>query len=186
MSEEEKLIAQIKQTPEAFRELYRRYYPRVFAYVAYRVGRREDAEDIVSEVFIRAVQGLKTFEYRGDGAFSAWLFRIAVNEINRFYSLHRNRVEYVPLDELPDIESSDLPPDVAVMRKEEFLRLRALIATLTPRRQEIVTLRFFGALRNQEIATVLGLDERTVASHLSRALEDLQRQFQTELKDESR
>ena len=55
-----------------------------------------------------------------------------------------------------------------------------------PRRREIVLLRFASGLRNQEIARVLNLDERTVASHLCRALEDLQQQYQREeLADES-
>jgi RNA polymerase sigma factor (sigma-70 family) len=55
-----------------------------------------------------------------------------------------------------------------------------MIAKLSPRRRDIVTLRFFGGLRNQEIAAVLKLDERSVASHLSRALEDLRRQYDIE------
>jgi DNA-directed RNA polymerase specialized sigma24 family protein len=45
---------------------------------------------------------------------------------------------------------------------------------LSPRRQEVVTLRFYGGLRNREIARVLGLDERTVAAHLCRAIQDLE------------
>ena len=62
-----------------------------------------------------------------------------------------------------------------VLVEERFARLRGLMARLSPRRQEIVTLRFFGELPNREIARVLGLDERTVASHLCRALDDLER-----------
>ena len=55
--------------------------------------------------------------------------------------------------------------------------MRWLIGSLSPRRQEIVTLKFFGDLRNTEIAQVLGLDERTVASHLCRGLADLHRLY---------
>jgi len=51
------------------------------------------------------------------------------------------------------------------------------LRALTPRRQEIVALRFFGGLRNREIAAVLDLDERTVAAHLARGLADLQRAY---------
>ncbi len=57
---------------------------------------------------------------------------------------------------------------------------QAALETLTPRRREIILLRFSSGLRNQEIASVLNLDERTVASHLCRALEDLQQQYQQE------
>jgi RNA polymerase sigma factor (sigma-70 family) len=59
-----------------------------------------------------------------------------------------------------------------------------MIETLSPRRQEIIRLRFFAGLRNQEIAAVLGLDERTISAHLCRALEDLQAKYSHELDEE--
>ncbi|MAS32658.1 MAG: RNA polymerase subunit sigma-24 [Anaerolineaceae bacterium] len=177
---EQQLLARVERDPEAFRELYQRYFPRVFAYVAYRVRRREDAEDVVGEVFMQIVRGLSQFEYRGDGSFAAWVFRIAHNQVNQFYRRNRLETEPVPLDDLPEIQAHHLAPDGVLARKEQFAHLSALIADLPQRRREIVTLRFFGGLRNQEIARVLELDERTVASHLSRALGDLRRSYQPE------
>jgi RNA polymerase sigma-70 factor (ECF subfamily) len=175
--DERKLVEQARTNPDAFRELYRLYFPRVYAYIAYRVGRVWDAEDLTANIFVKVLEGLERFEWRGEGSFAAWLFRIAHSQVSQFY---RDQREHLSLDDLPDIQSSSLAPDQAIARKEQFARLRARIATLSPRRQEIVTLRFFGELRNQEIAAVLGLDERTVASHLSRALEDLQRKYNDE------
>jgi RNA polymerase sigma factor (sigma-70 family) len=74
------------------------------------------------------------------------------------------------------VDQAPLPED-AVAQQEVFEQMRALIATLSPRRQEVVTLRFYGGLRNREIARVLGLSERTVAAHLCRALQDLERSY---------
>jgi Sigma-70 region 2 len=65
LDNERALLQKIHTEPEAFRQLYRHYFPRVYAYVAYRVGRRQDAEDVVADVFIKVVEGLKRFEYRG-------------------------------------------------------------------------------------------------------------------------
>jgi RNA polymerase sigma factor (sigma-70 family) len=175
---ERRLIEQARHEPEAFRELYRYYFARVYAYVAYRVGRAGDAEDLTAEIFLKIVESLSQFEYRGEGAFAAWVFRIAHNAISQFY--RQQHSETVSLDDLPDIQSDDLAPDEIFLRKERFQRLRAHIAILSPRRQEIITLRFFGGLRNQEIAAVLKLDERTVAAHLCRAIEDLQRHYEAE------
>ena len=62
----------------------------------------------------------------------------------------------------------------ALAQQEAFEQMRSLIATLSPRRQEVITLKFYAGLRNREIARVLGLDERTVAAHLCRALRDLE------------
>jgi RNA polymerase sigma-70 factor (ECF subfamily) len=175
--EEEVALLQVaSHQPEAFRRLYRHYYPRVFGYIAARVGRRQDAEDIAATVFMRVVSALPKFDYRGPGSFAGWVFRIASNEVTQFYRSQKSAAD-VPLDDLPELSANALTPDDALSRKELFRHLRAQIKTLSPRRQEVVTLRFFAGLRNQEIAVALGLDERTVASHLTRALDDLKRKF---------
>ncbi|QPC82006.1 sigma-70 family RNA polymerase sigma factor [Phototrophicus methaneseepsis] len=176
LNDEAQLIQAAVYQPEAFRRLYRHYYPRVFAYVAARVGRKQDAEDITATIFMRVVSALPGFNDRGPGSFAGWLFRIASNEVAQFYR-NQHRSSNVPLDELPDLPSHALTPDDVISRKELFKQLHAQIQTLSPRRQEVVTLRFFAGLRNQEIAVVLGLDERTVASHLVRALNDLKHKF---------
>ncbi len=177
--QEREIIERARTEPGAFRELYRAWFPRVYAYVAYRVGRVPDAEDLTAEIFLKIVQSLNQFEYRGTGSFAAWIFRIAHNAVSQFYRQHR--LEPQSLDDLPDIQSDEPAPDEALLLKERFQRLRTRIALLSPRRQEIITLRFFGGLRNQEIAAVLNLDERTVAAHLCRAIEDLQRYYDAEL-----
>lgn len=179
-TDEQQMIQEARHNPTAFRALYRRYCPRVYAYVAYRVGRAADAEDLTADIFLKVVEGLPRFEDRGEGAFAAWLFRIAHNAVSQFYRQRHLSAE-MSFDELPDIQSDTPTPEAAFQRQEQFQRLRQRIANLSPRRQEIVTLRFFGELRNSEIAVVLGLDERTVAAHLCRAIEDLQRQYTPEM-----
>jgi len=175
--EERRLIEQARCDPEAFRTLYRAYLPRVYGYVAYRVGRRQDAEDLVADVFVKVLEYLDRFEYRGEGSFAAWVFRIASNHVNAFYRRRGRRGEPIPLADLPEIPGDGPRPDEALIRQERFDSLRRMIDTLPPRRQEVITLRFFGGLRNQEIAAMLDLDERTVASHLARALSDLNRRY---------
>jgi RNA polymerase sigma-70 factor (ECF subfamily) len=177
MMDDQLLVQRVRHDPDAFRELYRRYFPRVFAFVAYRVRRVQDAEDVAADVFMQVVRGLGRFEDRGEGAFAAWLFRIAHNQVSQFYRRHRPGTEALSLDELPEIQAHHLAPDSALLRKEQFDQLSALIADLPPRRRDILLLKFFGGLRNQEIAHLLDLDERTVASHLSRALDDLRRLY---------
>lgn len=174
---ERALIAEARTNPDAFRPLYRHYFPRVYAYIVCRVGTQADAEDIVADVFLRVVRSLGQFEYRGEGAFSAWLFRIAHNRLARHYAAV-SRANHISLDALPD--GGDALRDVAANRHEETFLLRNLIAELSPRRQEVILLRYAAGLSNREIAAVLALDERTVASHLSRAIDDLRRKYHEE------
>lgn len=170
-------FADCRSEPAAFDVLYRQYFPRLYAYVAYRVGRAHDAEELVAETFLHAVEAYPRFEWRAQHSFAAWLFRIAHNLISNYYRDRRHSAEHVSLEELPEIAVQQGVPEELLARKELFAQLRALIATLSPRRQEVVTLKFFGELRNHEIAVILGLDERTVASHLCRGLDDLHRKY---------
>lgn len=148
--------------------------------MSYRVGRVQDVEDLVADIFLKTVEKLDRFEWQGEGSFAAWLFRIAHNRVVDFYRRDHRSLELLSLDELPDLESGSQLPDEIALRGEDFAQLRRLIATLSPRRQEIITLKFFGGLRNNEIAQILELDERTVASHLCRGLENLYSRYRRE------
>ena len=177
-TQEREFIRQAQGDPQAFAPLYDQYFPRVHAYVCYRVYDPHDAEDLVADVFCRAISHLKRFKWRNAHSFAAWLFGIAHNRVVD-YARGRKRAGVV-LDPQEDLAqwADRLPlPEEALAQQEAVQQMRALIATLSPRRQEVITLRFYGGLRNNEIARVLGLDERTVAAHLCRALRDLERQY---------
>jgi len=182
--QERMLVEGARRDPEAFRQLYNHYFPKVYAYVSYRMGRVGDAEDLVAETFLKMVEGLDGFAWRGAGSCAAWLFRIAHNLVNDFYRRGQRTEEAIPLDELPELRASTLLPEDVILQKEKFAYLRRLIGSLSPRRQEVITLKFFGGLPNKEIAALLELDERTVASHLCRGLEELHRRYVNEVAKE--
>ena len=187
--EERQTIQEARVDPRAFVGLYDHYFPRIHAYVRYRVFRPQDAEDIIADVFLKAMRRIGRFEWRHENSFAAWLFRIAHNMIVDYY----RRYDGIELASIPDpaldsdgrratkgigpATSRARQPEDALTQRETYRQMRALILTLSPRRQEVITLRFFGGLRNKEIALVLGLDERTIASHLSRGLQDLRKRY---------
>lgn len=178
---EHKLLEQTRVDPRAFERLYCLYFPRVYAYVTYQVGGVEDSEDLVSEVFLKAVEaiGQGRFEWRHDHSFAAWLFRLAHNAVSDCHRRNRRQGQTLTLSDIERLVAELPPPEDGLLKREEQAQLYKLVAGLSPRRQEIITLKFFGGLRNQEIATVLSLDERTVASHLCRGLEDLQHKYRS-------
>jgi RNA polymerase sigma-70 factor (ECF subfamily) len=175
--QERLLVEQARRDPAAFATLYDRYFPRIYAYVRHRSRCRQDAEDLVAEVFLQAIAALDRFTWRHETSFASWLFRIAHNRLANFYRQAGQQAVFVSLEMAAEQRSSETAPEEFVLRDEAIAALQLHLRSLSPRRQEIVALRFFGALRNREIATVLDLDERTVAAHLSRALLDLQRRF---------
>ena len=175
---EQKLVARAKQgDAEAFCTLYLHYLPRLHDYVAYRVVYKRDIEDIVAGVFTRVVECLSQFEYRQEGSFAAWLFTITSHEVATFYRKAKKTGENISLDELPNLQCNTLSPEQMVLLQERFMYLQRLIRTLSPRRQEVVRLRIYGGLRNEEIATVLGMNKNTVASHFCQALEELKTKY---------
>jgi RNA polymerase sigma-70 factor (ECF subfamily) len=175
-------VRRARADPRAFGEIYDAYFARIYGYVAARVQTRADAEDVVADTFVRALDKLQQFEYRGPGSFAAWLFRIARN---RVLDERTRQAHLTTVDPLPDVHGRALPdsaPDTEVEREEESRLLRDLVRSLPPRRQEVIALKFFGGLRNLEIAEVMGVDQRTVASHLCRALEELRSRYERAMK----
>jgi RNA polymerase sigma-70 factor (ECF subfamily) len=151
--------------------------PKVYAYLNYRVNRAQDAEDLTSSVFLKVVERLGKFQWRGEGSFAAWLFKITHDLVVDHYRQLPSSPQDIGMEDLPDTIPAALLPAGQTMQNEEFTHLKYWISQLSPRRQEIVTLKFYGGLRNAEIAQVLGLDEHTIASHLCRALNDLHQMY---------
>jgi RNA polymerase sigma-70 factor, ECF subfamily len=175
--EEQRLVEAAGRDSEAFRQLYSAYFPRVYAFTCYRVGSAHDAEDLVASIFMKVVEEIGHFKWRHDNSFAAWIFRIAHNQVSNYHRTRQREGEQLHLDDMPQIAAHALLPEESVLRKETFAHLYGLVDSLPARRREVITLKFFGGLSNREIALILDLDERTVASNLCRALDDLQEQY---------
>ena len=176
---EKRLLEAAKNKPTAIAPLYDYYFPRVHAFVCYRVPLLTDVEDIVAEIFLQVIKELQRFEWRHNNSFAAWLFRIAHNRVADYY--RRKQPQTIELDEIISHQAAVPLPEESLLRQEIFGHLHHLLSTLSPRKQEIISLKFFGRLNNQEIARILGIDERTVASHLCRGLRELHQKYYLEL-----
>ena len=159
--------------PEEFSHIYDEVFPKLFSYVAYRVERKQDAEDIVSKTFLKVVENYHKFENRHPGSIKGWIFKIAHNLIKNYYRNNgRNRIP-LSIDEIHNIDNNKKSVHNEVVDREIYLILVKLINNLSPRQAEIIRLKFIGGFRNQEIAEILYLDEHTVAAYLSRGLKTL-------------
>jgi RNA polymerase sigma factor (sigma-70 family) len=158
-----------------YADLYREYLPRILNYVRLRVDGEDLAQDLTAEVFERAVARQDSLRHRE--AFGAWLFRIARTTVAGYY---RQRRPTVSLDFAAGWPSPEASPAEVLMRQEEIARLRAALAALADREQEIIRLKFGGGLGNQEIAKVLRLRAGHVAVLLYRALHKLRAYLEKE------
>jgi RNA polymerase sigma factor (sigma-70 family) len=154
----------------AFGALYDRYVEAVYRYVYYRVRSDADAEDLVSDVFMRALRAIPRYEPRQ--AFLAWLYRIARNAV--IDRARRSRIQISFEDALahPGVDQI-VEPDAGLLALSDKETVRAAIARLTPLQQEVIVLRFVEGYSTSEIANLVGKREGTVRGIQFRALEML-------------
>jgi RNA polymerase sigma-70 factor (ECF subfamily) len=164
-SDERRLVEAAQRDPACFGELYERHFGRVYAYVSRRVGSRDAAEDVTSEVFHRALAGIGAYEWKGV-PFAAWLFRIAAHAIaDRGRRAGRERGD---ADAEPD--PSD-PPDY--VEAERAVAVQRLVAQLPPDQQRVIRMRFAEERSIREVAAALGRSEGAIKQLQFRALETL-------------
>ena len=170
------LVEKAKNDSGAFSELYDLYFSKVFRYVSWRVGNKSNTEDLVSDIFTKALNKINSFKWQKGATFSSYIFRIAHNTIVDFYRTKHKR-DYINIDDLPEITADSLLPDEDLDRRQLFKKLYQMIQELPERQAEVVTMRFFTGLKNKKIAKVLGISEKSVASSLCRGLKTLHSKF---------
>jgi len=159
-------VIQVGKQKMAFDDLYMQYYARVLAYLRFRVGSSEAAEDLVSQVFERALTHLA--DLQSPGAVGAWLFRIARNCASDYFRRQRPAAS---LDTLVDSSHPrECSPEETLVAQEERMNLLSQLNRLSEREREVIGLKFVACLQNREIARVLNMPEGTVGSLLHRTL----------------
>jgi RNA polymerase sigma-70 factor, ECF subfamily len=168
---------------DAYRLLVEREGSAVVAACARILGDRAEAEDVAQEAFVIAYRSLST--WRGDGAFGAWLSRIAVRLAVRRAKARKQVTWLDPLAAEADPAGNDryrtvnpadaVDPATTVLRTERDTRLRTAVASLDEPYREVVALRFFAERSLQEIAEATDRPLGTVKTHLHRGLARLRR-----------
>lgn len=155
--------------------IYEIYVDRVYAFFAYRLALRIDAEDLTAATFERIVRHVDRFD-AAKGDVATWVFVIAENVLIDHYRRQGRRDEQTLPDEGERAVAAQL---VIVDRPSEGLApaLQEALATLSARERHVIGLRFGGDLSGREIASVLGTTEANAHQMLSRALRRLRQQL---------
>jgi len=178
------LVARFKKGDQsAFDEMVSRYWGRIYAMVNQLLRNTQDAEEVTQDAFIRAHRGLENF--RGDSAFSTWLYQIATNLArNRYwYWWRRKRDKSISIDQpigsegdmtLADVLPAQVetPDDITVT--QEFVDHIAIgMEKLSAKHREVLVLRNIKNMTYEEIAQVLAISVGTVKSRIARARDSL-------------
>ncbi len=157
-----------KKDPAQFEVLYNRYYEQIFRYLYQRLDSKEEASDLTSGVFLKAMLNLSRFEYKGV-PFSSWLYKIAFNELNQAF--RANKVKRTI-----NIDSTSVHEIIEEMEegKEDYKPLlRSAINSLSDTDLNLVEMRFFEKRPFKEIGNILEITESNAKVKLYRVLDKL-------------
>jgi RNA polymerase sigma-70 factor, ECF subfamily len=164
--DEQALVEAAQENPARFLDLYQLCFHRVWAYAVRRAANRAEAEDVTSEVFRRALENLRDYEWRG-APFIAWLLKIAANTL-----AHRR--------EKAGRESGDPAPETA--GPDTDLERRTMLFQLVERlpyaQRRVIELRYVDERSLLEVAQELGKTEGAVKQLQRRALETLRAEME--------
>jgi RNA polymerase sigma-70 factor, ECF subfamily len=167
----------------AFDQLVTRYWDRIYAMTNQLLRNQQDAEEVTQDAFIRAHRGLVNF--RGDSAFSTWLYQIATNLArNRYWYWWRRKRDRslsfdAPIGHDSETTLAELipaeqeTPEDATVTQEFVGRVAECMEQLNEKHREILILRNVQNLAYEEIAEILGISVGTVKSRIARARENL-------------
>ena len=170
-AEEQQDLLKLAQSgdADAFSRLYDDCVERIYRYIYFRVTDEEVAEDLTSQVFLKAWENLDRCKSTG-APFIAWLYTIARNTVIDHY---RTRKNTVALEEAYSLASDDPSPDQQIELQFETEALREALKELTEDQQQVVVLKFIAGLSTDEIAEQLGKRAGAVRALQMRALQAL-------------
>jgi len=167
------VLATLDGKRDAFDELVRRHQRHVYQ-LCYRFsGNHEDASDLAQDVFVRAYKGLRSF--RGQSAFSTWLYRIGVNVCLNRAATRAAAARTVPLERVDHADPRGERADAALVREERAAEVRAAIARLPRKQRAALILRVYHELPHDEIADILGSSVGAVKANFFHALANLRK-----------
>ena len=173
LMEEMSLITSAKKDPERFGPLYTKYHDQIFRYIYQRMDDQELAFDVTSQVFIKAMNNLHKYEYRGV-PFSSWLYRIAKSELNQAFRDRKARktvnVENMHIFEMIEEFEED-------NSSENKAKLISCLSKLNENDLQILEMRYFERRSYKEIGEILEITENNAKVRSFRALDKMKKLF---------
>ncbi len=152
--------------------LYETHFERVARYINVRIGNFQEAQDLASEVFVRALRSADSYKDTG-APLEAWIFRIAHNIAVDHLRQKDRRPAQVPVEAVFSLASNGDDPSEGMHREEEVKRLHQALQHLTDAQRQVIALRFGSEMSSEEIAQVMGKKPGAVREMQSAAIRKL-------------
>ncbi len=166
-------IQKAKVNPADFAPLYRKYYDQIFRYIVQRIQDEELAFDVTAQVFMKAMNNLSRYEYRGV-PFSSWLYRIAKSELYQsFRDKKSEKTVHFDTNLLGNVSHNDDEEDFEPERRKLFKSL----SLLNQKDLVMIEMRFFEKRPFKEIGELMGITENNAKVKTFRALDRLRKLF---------
>jgi len=178
----DRLVARAQEgDSEAFGLIFDEFHGAIFRFVASRVGRPSDAEDLTQLVFVKALEALPRYEARGV-PFGGWLFRLARNATIDYIRTNREHADLAAVASRP---AEGRGPEGLTILRTDLDAVAGALQRLTPDQREVIALRFFAGLSPREVGELMGRNEGTIRGLQFRAIESLRRSLGVNAKDET-
>ena len=172
LSDNELIILIRGKNPDLYAEIIERYQVKLFAYLFRLIGNREEAEDLLQNVFIKAYRNINSYDTARK--FSSWIYRIAHNEAVNFIK-RRYLKRFISWEDINssrdkmEARSMDDGPDELWMKKESIEGVGEAIEKLPLKYRQVLLLRYFSDKSYEEISEILGKPLNTVGTLINRA-----------------
>jgi RNA polymerase sigma-70 factor (ECF subfamily) len=147
-----------KNDAGAFTEIYEAYFDKIYRYVTLKIGDRTEAEDMTQQVFLKALESISSFKWQG-APFSAWLYRIAHNQIVDYFRRQNKRPDTLRDDAVVVSESN---PQKTTEQRINMEQVMAATQQLTEAQREVISLRFTSEMSTAEVAKIMGKSQGAV------------------------
>ena len=176
LESEKKKILRAKKDLKDIDFLYRKYFPKVNNFVFYRVENETIRNDIVSNVFFKAMKKLTFFRFIDSRkcSFSSWLFRIAVNEINQYYRNLKRENQIIEMSSTNPRTSTEL----------DYELVKEKMKNLSSDEQNLIVLKYVEKKENSEIAEIYKKKEGAIKVQIHRVMNKLRSTFEKEVESE--
>jgi RNA polymerase sigma-70 factor (ECF subfamily) len=175
IEEELDCVRRAQKDPESFGPLYRKYHEQIFRYIHQRMDDEETAFDVTSQVFLKALNNIHRYEYRGV-PFSSWLYRIAKSELYQSFRDKKaqrtvNIESYQLFDLMDEFDEES--------REESRKKLLHCLKLMKEKDMQLIEMRFFEKRSFREIGEILDITENNAKVKAFRAIEKLKHLFHT-------